>query len=90
MEPNGIKPPQEETILAETANAEAVAARKADYRQGVMVLIGLAVLTVLEFVVAVILQGSVSLLFIIVLAKAGLILQYFMHVNRVWSDEEAH
>ncbi len=90
MEPNETRPPQEEAIPAETVDEEALAARKADYRQGVMVLIGLAVLTVLEFVIAVILQGSVSLLFIIVLAKAGLILQYFMHVNSVWSDGEAH
>jgi hypothetical protein len=90
MEPNETRPPQEEPIPAQTVDEGVLVARKAGYRQGVMVLIGLAVLTVLEFVVAVILQGSVSLLFIIVLAKAGLILQYYMHVNRVWSDEEAH
>jgi cytochrome c oxidase subunit IV len=90
MEPTGTKTPHEEAVLADSVDEGALAARKAGYRQGVMVLIGLAVLTVLEFVIAVILQGSVSLLFILVLAKAGLILQYYMHVNSVWSDEEAH
>ena len=90
MEPTETKLPHEEAALAEAVDEGALAARKAGYRQGVMVLIGLAVLTVLEFVIAVILQGSVSLLFILVLAKAGLILQYYMHVNSVWSDEEAH
>ena len=90
MEPNGTRPPEEEAIPAEAVDEQALAARKAGYRQGVMVLIGLAVLTALEFVIAVILQGSVSLLFIVVLAKAGLILQYYMHVNSVWSDEGAH
>ena len=90
MEPDRTKPPEEATVPAEPQNEEALAARKADYRQGVMVLVGLAVLTALEYVIAVILEGSVSLLFIVVLAKAGLILQYYMHVNRVWSDEEAH
>ena len=90
MEPNDTKPPEGEAIPAEAVDEQALAARKAGYRQGVMVLIGLAVLTALEFVIAVILQGSVSLLFIVVLAKAGLILQYYMHVNSVWSDERAH
>lgn len=90
MEPDRQKSPEEETVPVERQSEEALAARRADYRQGVMVLIGLAVLTVLEFVIAVILEGSVSLLFIVVLAKAGVILQYYMHANRVWSDEEAH
>ena len=90
MESNDTKPTEGEAILTEAVDEQALAARKTAYRQGVMVLIGLAVLTVLEFVIAVILQGSVSLLFIVVLAKAGLILQYYMHVNRVWSEEEAH
>jgi cytochrome c oxidase subunit IV len=89
MEPNETRPPQEGAPVA-AVDQEALAARKAGYRQGVMVFIGLAVLTVLEFVIAVILRGSVGLLFVVILAKAGLIVQYYMHVNRVWSEEEAH
>jgi hypothetical protein len=64
------------------------ARRSAIYRLGVFVLIGLAVLTAIELAVALTLH-SVVLLLIMALFKAGLILQYFMHVTRVWS-EEAH
>ena len=90
MEPNETKSPEEVATPTEMVDEQALAARKGGYRQGVMVLVGLAVLTVLEFVIAVILEGSVSLLFIVVLAKAGLILQYYMHVNSIWAEEEAH
>jgi cytochrome c oxidase subunit 4 len=69
---------------------EAVAARKAAYRSGIYVLIGLAVLTVLEFVIAAALEGSAVFLFVIALVKAGLIIQYYMHLNRSWSEGEAH
>jgi cytochrome c oxidase subunit 4 len=68
----------------------ALAERKATYRLGAYVLIGLAVLTALEVVVASVLEGSVVFLFVIALAKAGVIVQYYMHVNRVWGEEEAH
>jgi cytochrome c oxidase subunit 4 len=67
-----------------------LASRRAAYRLGVYVLIALAVLTALEFVIAVVLNGSIGFLFVIALAKAGLILQYYMHLNKVWSGEEAH
>jgi hypothetical protein len=30
------------------------------------------------------------LLFILAIAKAGVILQYFMHLSSVWGGEEAH
>jgi hypothetical protein len=75
---------------AEPVTEEVLAARKAAYGQGLAVLVGLAVLTAAEFGVAVFLEGAVALLFVFILAKAGLILQYYMHLNRVWSEEEAH
>jgi hypothetical protein len=53
-------------------------------------LVGLAVLTVLEFLVASALGGSIVFLFVLALAKAGLILQYYMHVNLLLSEEETH
>ena len=53
-------------------------------------LVGLAVLTALEFAVASLLEGSVVFLFVLALVKAGVILQYYMHMDRVWSEEEAH
>jgi len=79
-----------EAVPPKPVDEKALAARKAAYRQGVFVLIGLAVLTVLEFVVATALGGSVVFLFVLILAKAGLILQFYMHVNLLWSEEEAH
>lgn len=65
-------------------------ARRAAYRQGLLVLVGLAVLTALEFLVASALGGSIVFLFVLALAKAGLILQYYMHVHLLWSEEETH
>jgi heme/copper-type cytochrome/quinol oxidase subunit 4 len=61
----------------------------AAYRLGIYVLVGLAILTAVEFGVALLFEGSAALLFVLALAKAGVILQYYMHLNNVWS-EEAH
>jgi heme/copper-type cytochrome/quinol oxidase subunit 4 len=47
-------------------------------------------LTALEFAVAGLLEGSAVFLFVLALVKAGVILQYYMHLDRVWSEEEAH
>jgi heme/copper-type cytochrome/quinol oxidase subunit 4 len=66
------------------------AARKAAYRQGLLVFVALAVLTAIEFAVAFATDGSPVLLFVLVLAKAGLIVQYYMHLRTAWSEEEAH
>jgi uncharacterized membrane protein len=52
--------------------------------------VALAVLTGLEFVVASLLPGSTALLFLVAMIKAGVIVQYYMHLNQVWSAEEAH
>ena len=65
-------------------------ARRAAYRLGILVLVGLAVLTGLEFVIAGVTGGSTVFLFIIALIKAGIILQYYMHVRSVWAEEESH
>lgn len=61
---------------------------KRGYRQGIIVFIGLAVLTVLEILVAIGLDGPLVPLFVIALIKAGLIVNYFMHVYRLWREEE--
>lgn len=58
-------------------------------RRGIIVFIGLAALTGLEFWVAVGgLVASLPLLFIVALAKAALILEYFMHVRHIFDAEE--
>jgi heme/copper-type cytochrome/quinol oxidase subunit 4 len=87
--PNPAQPP-EEKAAAERAEEKSLTARGAAYHQGLYVLIGLAVLTAIEFVVATSLEGSTVFLFVLALAKAGLILQYYMHLESVWSEEEAH
>lgn len=61
--------------------------RSAAYRQVLFVFILLAVLTAIEYVIAITLE-SPALLFIVALAKAGLIVNYFMHVYRLWRQEE--
>jgi hypothetical protein len=77
-------------VPAKPMDPESVAARKAAYRSGIYVFLGLAVLTGLEFAIAAALEGPVVFLFVIALVKAGLIVQYYMHLNRAWSEEEAH
>lgn len=63
--------------------------KKAAFRLGVMVLIGLAALTGLEFWIA-LFDNVLVWLFIIALFKAGMIVQYFMHIASLWSEEEGH
>ena len=56
-------------------------------RTGYIVFLALAVLTVLEYFVA---QLTIPLLvpmFVIALLKAVLIVNYFMHVYRLWREE---
>ncbi len=62
--------------------------KMAEYRQNIYVFLGLAVLTVLEFLVAVNLEQATVALVIIALIKAGLIVQFFMHIYRLWQAEE--
>jgi cytochrome c oxidase subunit IV len=74
----------------EPVDEQALARRRAAYRKGLVVFVGLAVLTVVEFLVAALAGGGTALLFVLILAKAGLIVQYYMHVDRVWSQEGGH
>ena len=64
------------------------AKKKELYRRGVIVLIALAVLTVIEYYVAFLPTSATPALFIIAIIKAWAILQYFMHVYTLWSEEE--
>lgn len=58
-------------------------------RTTLTVLIGLALLTAVEFGVSK-LEASAIALLIIGLFKAGLILHYFMHVTGLFSEAEEH
>jgi hypothetical protein len=88
----GSKPPEpaDKKVGGASKASPQDRARRAAYRQGLLVLVGLAVLTALEFLVASVLGGSIVFLFVLALAKAGLILQYYMHVHLLWSEEETH
>ena len=59
------------------------------YRSGVMVLIWLGMLTVLEFMANQMGVSTVAM-FIIALVKAGIILQFFMHVSSLWLEGGSH
>jgi cytochrome c oxidase subunit IV len=57
------------------------------FRRGTITFLILMVLTAVEYVVGVTPLSSIVLLFIIVLIKAALIVQVFMHLSRLWREE---
>ncbi|MCH7705504.1 MAG: cytochrome C oxidase subunit IV family protein [Chloroflexi bacterium] len=58
-------------------------------RRGIVVLIALGVFTAIEYVIPLALDsGSMPFLVVIGLAKAALIVYYFMHVAQLWREEE--
>lgn len=65
-----------------------VLTEKLAFRRGWIILIVLAILTAVELYIAIRLQ-SITILFVIVLIKAALIVQNFMHVSEVFASEEA-
>jgi hypothetical protein len=85
--------PRAAELVEEAVEPERLAARlrkrSAAYRLGMMVLGGLALLTAVEFWIGAG-GGSVVFLFLIALVKAGLILQYFMHMAQLWGEGETH
>jgi heme/copper-type cytochrome/quinol oxidase subunit 4 len=65
------------------------AKKSAAYELGGTVLLGLAVLTAVEFALGA-RDFSIVALFIVALIKAGMIINYYMHVSHLWSEEEEH
>lgn len=61
--------------------------KAAAYRLGIITLIILAVLTALEYWISAGLHASTVFLMIIALLKAGVIVQNFMHIARLWREE---
>lgn len=58
------------------------------FARGRNVVIGLAVLTVLEFIVsAADVAASFLLLTVIAITKAALIMHYFMHMHQLWRED---
>lgn len=65
----------------------------AEQRSGFTVFVILAVLTIVEYVVAVGLDSKVGLIVLLTaaaVAKCWAIVVYFMHISRLWRGEEAH
>ena len=61
--------------------------KAAAYRLGLITLTVLFVLTVVEYWIGVNVESRLVWMFIIALLKAGIIVQNFMHVYRLWREE---
>lgn len=57
-------------------------------RRGLITFLALLVLTIVEYFVGIQANASIVLLFVIALVKAALIIQVFMHISRLWREEE--
>ncbi len=55
---------------------------------GWLVFIGLAVLTLVEYILAITIDANVPILVVFAVAKAALIVHYFMHLVRIWREAE--
>ena len=68
--------------------------RAAAYRSTITVGLVLAILTIVEYFAAVYMAemhiDSTAVLFLLALFKAVAVLNYFMHVSRLWRQEEGH
>ena len=61
--------------------------KSAIYREGIIVAIILAIVTVIEYYVALNLN-SFAIMMILALLKAILVVNYFMHIRSLWSEDE--
>lgn len=64
-----------------------------EQRRGLVAIVVLAVLTAVEYAIAIGIEPMnvvVTLLAVIGIAKAVVILEYFMHLSRLWRGEEDH
>lgn len=60
------------------------------FRRGLVVLIALLLLEVMDYGAAQLLNGSVTILFVLALINAALIIQYYMHISTLFSEEGGH
>lgn len=63
--------------------------RATAYRRSALVALVLAVLTIIEYYAAIHFNSTV-VLFLLALFKAVAVLNYFMHVSRLWTQPEEH
>ncbi len=64
--------------------------KKKYFHRGFYVLIALLVLEVFDYLVAIWANGSIPILFVLALINAALIVQYYMHISDVFSEEGGH
>ena len=71
---------------------EKILDKSAELKRGILVFVGLAVLTVIEYFLGVAEGGTalVVFLWIIALIKAGLVLYFFMNLPRVFRGDGGH
>jgi hypothetical protein len=62
--------------------------RNQHYRTGLYVLLGLALLTITEFAASLLGITLVWVFLVIALVKAYLVLREYMHIGRLFKDEE--
>ncbi|MDH3680395.1 MAG: hypothetical protein OEV40_10660 [Acidimicrobiia bacterium] len=75
----------EELIGAEAAGGGSLRSRQ---RLGLLVAVGLAVLTLVEYVIAVTVDDPLIWLLPFVIAKGALIMEYFMHFSSLFGGGE--
>ncbi len=56
--------------------------------RGWVVFIGLAILTIVEYLLAITIDANLPILIVLAIAKAVLIVHYFMHLARLWFGDE--
>ncbi len=56
--------------------------------RGWFVFIGLAILTVVEYLLAITIDANLPIMIVLAVAKAAIIIHYFMHVARLWLGHE--
>ena len=72
----------------ESQTASPSSERSGPLRTGWVVFLWLAVLTAVEFIIAVTIDANLPIMIVIALMKAGLIMHYFMHLLRIWRGGE--
>jgi heme/copper-type cytochrome/quinol oxidase subunit 4 len=59
------------------------------YNQGYIIFVVLMALTIIEYLLA--LPGNLTIpLLLVALVKMGIIMNFFMHIARVWNPEDGH
>lgn len=63
--------------------------KSAAFRTSMVVAAGLALLTIGEYFLALVYSGA-ALLLLLGLVKAYLVVNFYMHISRLWTAEEGH